>query len=792
MRKTTRKRILRWVLGLVVVYTLAGFFLLPWLVKTVLLWQLPKQLGRQVALQKVRFNPFTLHLALEGFVIREPNGDPFVAWDAVAVTMKPSALVSRTIALPAVTISNAYAHVQSNQDGSFNFSDILARFPTAPAKAEATGKPWIFRVSRFQMTGSRVAYDDFSRATPFRTIVGPISIQLENFSTNPDHRNPYGFTAITESGEKFSWRGFFHLAPIRSSGEFTIENIVLNKYAPYYDEFVNLKLNTGTLDVRAGYRVEFTDRLTTAQLTNLHVALRSLEIADKDSTNIVCQLPELIVADAALDLPAQLVNVGTCSVRGLRLDVRRLDDGRLNLLNLLASVPATTNAPATNAPAAWVATVQNVAITDCGAQVTGFFGEQQIGWQALAIAGVEARAAPTPSVRVDSIVLTNGMVAFTDPSVAPPAAMSLNRLNATIKGLASDANAVADLRVDGRVDNAAPIEVAGRINPLNLDAATAMQVAFKDVSLLPLGPYAGKYLGYLLRKGKLSLDLKYDIQQRALKAENNIRVDQFTFGEATGSPDAVKLPVKLAVAILKDRNGLIELDVPVEGRVDDPQFRYWGAVWRVLGNLFTKILTAPFSALGSMFGGGGEELAYQEFAPGSAELSPEQTAKLDVLIKALTERPGLNLELTGAVDPVQDVAPLQREKLKALAFARIGNTNDYVGGLRLLYAEALPQVAPPPAPPKFATNVINLRLKSATPPRGTAARKAAADLTVEELERQYLPLVALTEDDYRPLAAARVARVVAYLKEKGQLAADRLFVANHFVKDGARVMFGLQ
>src|SRR5262249_38684932 len=156
---------------------------------------------------------------------------------------------------------------------------------------------------------------------------------------------------------------------------------------------------------------------------------------------------------------------------------------------------------------------------------------------------------------------------------------------------------------------------------------------------VPMGGYSGKYAGYLIRKGRLSVDLKYDIQQRELKAENNILVDQFTFGDKTDSPDALKLPVKLAVAILKDVNGQIKLDVPVTGRIDDPKFSYWPAVWHVLGGLFTKIFTAPFAMLGSMFGGGGDELGWQEFAPGSSELQSNETKKLDVLIKAMTERP---------------------------------------------------------------------------------------------------------------------------------------------------------
>jgi hypothetical protein len=287
-----------------------------------------------------------------------------------------------------------------------------------------------------------------------------------------------------------------------------------------------------------------------------------------------------------------------------------------------------------------------------------------------------------------------------------------------------------------------------------------------------------------------------------LTASNRIVVDQFTFGEKTDSPDAVKLPVKLAVAILKDVNGQIKLDVPITGRIDDPKFDYWPAVWHVLRGLFTKIFTAPFSMLGSMFGGGGEELSWQEFAPGRAELQTNEVTKLDVLARALTERPGLNLEITGSIDPVRDVEPLKRQKLRALIAERTGRTNDYAAGLRAAFAEAWPQLAPPPPPPppKFSSNVSNLLgpgQKRAQPvAAGSSAKKAAAELSVEEMEQRYLPLVELTADDYRRLSGARVASVVAYLKAKAPIADERLLISNNpnapVAKDGARVVFGLQ
>jgi hypothetical protein len=503
--------------------------------------------------------------------------------------------------------------------------------------------------------------------------------------------------------------------------------------------------------------------------------------------------------------------------------------------------------------------------------VAGVFGEQAVNWQSLLVGNIRIKTYPLslsisntvlsgpniqmlipesmtnlfaafpkstaatnapaaslaakprlPDLDFGSIIVTNGTLGYDDKSLEPEAGIALDNLTVSILGLASATNSRAEIAVNGRVDNVAPIEISGHINPMSMDAASDLQLTMKGIDLVPVGPYSGRYLGYLLRKGKLTLNLKYNIDHRNLNAQNDIIVDQFTFGDKTDSPQALKLPVKLGVAILKDRNGQIKLDVPIEGRIDDPKFRYWGAVWHVLDTMFTKILTAPFSMLGSMFGGGGEELSYVEFAPGSAEVPAGQIKKLDVLVKALTNRPALNLEITGSIDPVKDAEPLKRQRLEDLlselrAKKEPGATNaltavEHTAYLRQAYADALPQIRERQAAAtasnqtatvvtNFSSNIANLETPVVKPAVATQinpsqAKKAAADASVDEMEKQYLDLIELTPMDYRRLANARVASVVAYFKATGQINDDRLLVSSSattpVLKEGARATFSLQ
>ena len=220
------------------------------------------------------------------------------------------------------------------------------------------------------------------------------------------------------------------------------------------------------------------------------------------------------------------------------------------------------------------------------------------------------------------------------------------------------------MHLTGKVDNTASVEINGKLNPLNQKLPTELSVLFKDIDLHPTGPYSVRFLGYRLTKGKLSLDLRYSLADRKLKSTNVIIVDQLMLGEKMPGPDATKLPIKLAIAVLKDRNGKIELNVPIDGSIDDPNFHLGNVISRAIVNVLTKIVTSPFAALGAVFGGKGEEMSYQDFDAGRSELLPASAEKLDTLVKGLYERPGLQLEIEGSIDPKTDLTGLRRQKLE--------------------------------------------------------------------------------------------------------------------------------
>ena len=258
----------------------------------------------------------------------------------------------------------------------------------------------------------------------------------------------------------------------------------------------------------------------------------------------------------------------------------RQSDGGLNLAKLRSSQPSSTDQPPAPAP--------------------------------------KSKSAPVP-VTIGAVKLLKGAATFRDEAIQPPVDTSISDFTGTIKGLSSKQIARADVNLTGRVDRVAPLRIAGTINPLSEDAFTDLVVTFDNLDLTTGGPYFRKYVGYELSKGKLSFNIEYKVSQKLLEAENKVVVDQLTFGEKTNSPDATSVPVPLVVALLQDRKGRIDVDLPIRGDLNNPDFKYGRVLLETLGNLLTKMAASPFALVGKLIpgGGSGEELQFFEFEPGS-------------------------------------------------------------------------------------------------------------------------------------------------------------------------------
>jgi hypothetical protein len=248
------------------------------------------------------------------------------------------------------------------------------------------------------------------------------------------------------------------------------------------------------------------------------------------------------------------------------------------------------------------------------------------------------------AIAVDAINIVDGSANYADLWIQPHFAVGIQSLNGSILGLSSNPNSHAKVELKGKVDRYAPVHIWGETNPLAATTYSDIKMSFKGVELTSATPYSGRFAGYKIEKGKLSVDIDYKIENRQLTAAHKFVIDQLELGERVESPDAIHLPLKIAVALLKDRNGVIDIDLPVTGSLDDPQFRIGPLIWKAVLNLLTKIATAPFALLGHLFGGG-EQMNYIDFHPGSAVLDASEHDKLVALVKALKDKEKLELDV---------------------------------------------------------------------------------------------------------------------------------------------------
>jgi hypothetical protein len=290
---------------------------------------------------------------------------------------------------------------------------------------------------------------------------------------------------------------------------------------------------------------------------------------------------------------------------------------------------------------------------------------------------VATAAATSPAddpfpVRIRRLRVQNAKLDFEDLSLRPQFAAKVYELNGVVNGLSSSRTARAQIELDGRVDEFGSARVRGELNPFAPRNNTDVNVVFKNVDMVPTSPYAMKFAGYRIAEGKISLDLQYKIRDGQLEGNNQIVIDKLRLGERVDSPDALKLPLELAIAILKDSDGRIDLGLPVTGDMNNPQFSYGAVIWKAVGNLLTRIVTAPFRALGRLFGGSGEQFEAVTFDAGSDTLAPPEREKLQHIAQALAKRPQLKLSVPAQYSETADGAALRSRAVRLEVDRRAG------------------------------------------------------------------------------------------------------------------------
>jgi uncharacterized protein involved in outer membrane biogenesis len=609
--------------------------------------------------------------------------------------------------------------------------------PSAPAK-KAPEREWLVQMKKVALLGASVTAVDRNPQDPVTVRVSPLSVTAENLSTEKDSRGKVSIEATVNRTGKVSVGGAVGVNPVSADLDLNVRKIDLVPFQPYAAERINISLTGGNVSAKGKLTVAARDEaIRTTYAGNLFVT--TLSTVDKETSEDFLKWNSLSLEGIKVGTAPLSVAIRQAALTDFYSRLVVHPDGTLNVQRI---VRKEGEPPA---------------------------GEEAGGARDNVVASKppESPAPPTP-VAIETVTFQGGRINFTDHFIKPNYSANLLEIGGRVSGLSSEETKMADVDLRGKLENTAPLEITGEINPLRNDLFVDLKIDFKDMDMSSLTPYSGRYAGYTIEKGKLSLSLKYLIVKRKLDASNNVFLDQFTFGESVDSPEATKLPVRLAVALLKNRKGEIQLDLPVSGSLDDPKFSAWRVVVKIIVNLLVKAATSPFALLGAIFGGG-EELSYLEFDYGQANLGAPGEAKLKTLVKALHDRPALKLEIAGHVDKEKD-----REALRQSLFdrkVRSQKLKDLVrkGG----EAPSLDNVV---VDAKEYPEYLKRAYRAEKFPKPRNILGMAKDLPVPEMEKLMQAHIQVTDDDLHLLAQRRAQAVKDYLLASKQVEPERIFL----------------
>jgi hypothetical protein len=622
---------------------------------------------------------------------------------------------------------------------------------TAAAKGQPTAKPFAFRIKKIRIDRLAGAFTDKTLKERPRFTLRNTSLTLANLNGPKFTPATLRFSSIFNKATQLKAGGIITPIPFRYKGSVSVGRLPLRDFEAYFPSNLNVFILGGSADTTMNVDIALKNGKPTGTFRG-NAGIRGFHAIDTVTEEDLLKWESLQLDDIQGNLEPFSLALRQIALNGVysRIIVRK--DGTLNLQNLVekpkreaALAPA---ASATPTPAASVPAVPPVANAP-----------QQV-------------ASARKNIQVGSVTIQDGTLSFTDNHLPQHFATTFYNLGGRVSGLSSEESKFADVDLRGNLENHSPLQITGRINPLRDDLFVDLTVSFRDIELSPVTPYSGTYLGYTVEKGKLYLDLKYHIDKKQLDASNSIFIDQFTLGEKVESDKATKLPVKLGLALLKDRKGEIHLDVPVSGRTDDPQFSVWKLVFQVIRNLMVKAVTSPLSLLSSMFGGG-HDLSAIQFSHGASTISAQEEQKLAALAKALLDRPALKVELKGYVDREKDSEGYRSELLerkvlgeKLLALGKQGTLKE---------GEKVENIKV--GPDEYPTYLAAVYKKEKFPkPRNMLGLVKA--LPPEEMKKLIIANTVIGEPELKNLAHERVVAVINYLVLKGHVPAERVFQKN--------------
>ena len=700
-----------------------------------------------------------INIALTDLTVTD-KGEPVLVLPTIALNKGSINLVDQTIHVEKVNSKDLVFTVVKDRTGNINIDSFAKKsepggtkqthmHDEAEASADKTRTPWTFSLDTAQFKNYEFVFIDQSLESPVELDARTEITVSRLSSSGPPAQVDLVARMNTDKGE-IKATGTLGLSPLAADLKTDIKTLAFEPFQSYVSEHFNLRITGGSLssqgevslirDAGKSPTVTFSGNSSVDDFTTRDTLVKDDLVSWK----------KLNLAEISFTSAPMTLNIQTIHWDEPHAKIFISDNGTLSFLEI-SKKSNTHDDTEDNQP----------------------------------IESPPTNSTDQPRITIHKFAIADANFDFMDYKIQPTYSASLSALNGEITGLSSAPEAKADLLFAGKLNQSSPLKISGSVNPLSEKLFADLFIDFHDIDLSPASPYTAKHLGYKTDKGKLTLNLQYLVDNKKITANNHIFLDQFTLGDAVDSPDAVSLPIHLALALLKNRNGEITLDIPVQGNLDDPDFSVGGVVVKVLFNLIAKAVTSPFALLGALIPDG-EDLHYIQFKPGQATIQPDDFDKLSQIASVLYERPGLRLDIIGKVDPEKDADAikelhfqnlLKRQKAedqlsffdrnKAVSVDKVViSDEEYPRYLAMVYLEILDKKDTRPAGVKTLSRLTAFV-------KGDSPEKTASD---QEMKAYILSDISVTDEDLRLLAQNREAKVKQYLIDSGKVEAERLFL----------------
>lgn len=686
-----------------------------------------------------------LSLDTKALRINAPDKRPLIRLEQLSLAKTSVNLAEQRLQIGKIHSQKLETWLAREADGELDWQKLFSNNSTtksnpaqtkAPAnKSSATEKPWQLQIATIQLRNYQIHAADRQPKEAVQLEVGPLNLDVSQIDTQS--KRPLQFELNTGLGSKgrLKAQGQFNLATLAAQVQVNTQDVDLRLAQSYLSPLAQVELRSGLLN------------------TTLDVAVTQIQPLALQVTG-QAEITQWHLLDAHRKQEL---------IKWQRLHIAGIDYRHEQSLNIQR-----------------ISLVQPYTRFVINPDLSSNFSTLLVKQTPEPAKKVPVQAAPKSinatkpmGIRIGSIQIINGSGYFADLSLKPDFATSIQTLSGDIGTLDNQSTRPAKVVIRGKVDRYSPLSIEGTLTPFdplqNLDITTR----FKQVEMTTLTPYSGKFAGYRIRKGRLDLDLHYRIQGKRLKAENQVVIHQLQLGERVDSDAAADLPIRLAIALLKDSSGTIHLDLPIEGNLEDPSFSIMPLLGKTLGNMLSKAVQAPFSLLGSLMDFGGADPNKIPFNAGQTELSTEAKTTLNALAKALKDRPDLMLEVEGASSPTLDGPSLAQQKLEQ-AYRALWYQKLQSKGERLPSSPDKLQISDQ-AKASLLEELYPIRLKQQPP---NAWKSLSAQERQTQLQQAVLKSWNQDQASMRQLSQARAQTIKDYLVQQGGINNIRIYLVD--------------